>query len=101
MGKKKIGMYCYFIADILTKVFFKKCLMSGLLPNIYFKSKPRDLIGCHGNQKAEFGKNIKINSSEAIWGIKLKLFRNVHSISLYKSIAFHCCCICTLIAMAT
>ena len=33
-----------------------------------------NLIGCHGNQKAKFGKHIqKINSSEAIWGIKLKL----------------------------
>ena len=32
--------------------------MSGPLPNIYFLSKPHSLIGCHGNQKAEFAKNI-------------------------------------------
>ena len=30
----------------------------------------------------------KINSSEAIRAIKLKLLRNVHSISLYKNSAF-------------
>ena len=35
MGKMKIGIYCYFFADIFTKVFLK-CLMSGPLPNIYF-----------------------------------------------------------------
>ena len=50
-----------------------------------FLSKTLNLICCHGNQKVKFAKNIKkINSSEAIWGIKLKLCRNVHSISLYK-----------------
>ena len=43
----------------------------------------------------------QINSSEAIWGIKLKLFRNVHSTSLYKTIVFFCCCLSTLVAMAT
>ena len=43
----------------------------------------------HGNQKAKFVKNIKkINSSEAIWVIKLKLCRNVHSISLYRIFFF-------------
>ena len=36
MGKVKIGIYCYFIADILTKVF-QKCLLNGPLPN-YFGS---------------------------------------------------------------
>ena len=38
MGKKKkIGIYCYFIADIFTKGF-QKYLLSGPLPNIYFLS---------------------------------------------------------------
>ena len=69
MGKIKIGIYCYFMADILMKVFLK-ILMSGPL----FLSKPLNLIGCHGNQKSEFAKKYsKINSSEAIWGRKLKL----------------------------
>ena len=47
-----------FHANILMKIF-QKCLLSGPLPNIYLLSKPVNLIGCHGNQKAEFAKNIK------------------------------------------
>ena len=35
---------------------FIKCLLSGTLPSIYFLSKPLNLIGCHGNQKALFAK---------------------------------------------
>ena len=35
MGKVKIGIYCFFIADILTKVF-QKFLFTGPLPNILF-----------------------------------------------------------------
>ena len=61
MGKKKIGIYCYFIADILMKVI-QKCLLSDPLPNnqiIYFLSKTLSLIGCHGNQKAKFANIFK------------------------------------------
>ena len=97
MGKVKIGIFCYFIADILTKVLY---LLSGPPPNVFFVSKPLNFISCHGNQKAKFLKK-KINSSEAIWGIKLKLCRNVHSMSLYKSVGIFCHCISTLVAMAT
>ena len=46
---------------------FYKCLMSGPLPNIYFLSKPLNSIGCHGNQKAEFAKNIQ-NSTQKLYG---------------------------------
>ena len=47
-------------------------------------------------------KNIKkINSSEAIRGIKLKVCRIVYNISLYKNIVFYCRCLSTLVAMAT
>ena len=49
-------------------------------------SKPLYLIDCHGNQKAEFAKNIQKSTPQNLyWGIKLKLCRNVHSISLYKN----------------
>ena len=58
MGKMKIGIYCYFIADILMTKVFETCLLSGTLPNIYFLSKPLNLIGFHDNQKAQFAKNI-------------------------------------------
>ena len=33
--------------------------MGSPLLNVYFLSKPLNLIGSHGNQKAEFTKNIK------------------------------------------
>ena len=37
-----------------------------------------NLIGCHGNIKGNFSRKYsKINSSEAVWGIKLKLCRIV------------------------
>ena len=46
-----------------------------------------NLIGCHGNQKAKF-EGEKIISSEAIRGMKLKLFINVLNINLYKKCVF-------------
>ena len=61
-----------------------------------------DLIGCHGNINGKFSKKYsKINSSEAIWGIKQKLSRIVSNNNLYKIIVFDCCCSSTLVAMAT
>ena len=74
-------------------------------------------------------KYLKINSSEAVWGMQLNLCRivsnnilykqivfycrcwstsqvlyggwswHIHSISFYKNIVFYCCCICTLVAV--
>ena len=62
MGKVKIGIYCYLSADILTHIF-RKYLLSDPPPNLYFVSKPVNLISCHGNQKAKFLKKKKrINS---------------------------------------
>ena len=59
-------------------------------------------LGCHGNRNTKFAKKYsKIFSSEAIRGMKLKLCRNVHSISLYKKYVFNCRCSCAFIAMAT
>ena len=42
MGKTKIGIYCYFIADILTKLLQNSSL-SGPLPNLSFLLKPLNL----------------------------------------------------------
>ena len=39
MGKVKIVIYCYRIADILTNIV-QKCLLTGPLPKINFLSKP-------------------------------------------------------------
>ena len=53
MGKVKIGIYSYLIADILTNVF-RKYLLSDPPPNVYFVSKTLNLISCHGIQNANF-----------------------------------------------
>ena len=82
MEKVEIGIYCYLTADILTKVL-QKCSLSS--PLLKILSKTLNLIGCHGNRKAKFAKKYsKIISSEAIRGMKLKLCRNDHNVSLYK-----------------
>ena len=44
---------------------------------------------------------LKIFSSEAIRGMKLKLCINVHDISLYINFIFYCRCPCAFVAMAT
>ena len=44
-------------------------------------------------------KKISHVCSEAIRGLKLKLCRNAHNISLYKSCVFYCHCSCVSIAM--
>ena len=42
----KGGLYCYLIADILTKVL-QRCSLSSLLPNIYWNTlKTQHLIKC-------------------------------------------------------
>ena len=47
------------------------------------------VIDCHGNRKAKFAKICsKIFSSEAMRGMKLKLCKNVHDISLYIKCVF-------------
>ena len=92
-------IYCYLIADILTKLL-QKCSLSGPQPNILFFFFPSlNLIGYHGNKKSKFAtKYSKIKSSEAVWGIKLKFSSIVSNIKLYKDIVFYCRCSCTLVA---
>ena len=69
MGKMKIGMFCYLVADILAK-YFQKFLLSSPLLKINCLSKPLNFIGCHGNRKAKFAKKYKIIiSGEAIRGV--------------------------------
>ena len=63
--------------------------MSSPLRVIWILSKSLNLIGCHGNIKGKFSKKYsKIDSSEAVWGIKLKLCRIVSNNSLYKNTVF-------------
>ena len=104
MGKVEIGIYCCLTADMLIKVL-QKCSLSSLLPNIWILSKPLNLIGCHGNRNIKFAKKYsKIISSEAIRGMKLKLYRNVTEMFIILAsikICFYYCCLCALVAMAT
>ena len=84
----EIGIYCYLTTDILTKVL-QKCSLSSPLPDIRILSKLLNLNCCRGNRNTKFSnKYSKIISSKAIKGMKLKLCKNVHNISLYKSFLF-------------
>ena len=98
MGKVEIGIYFCLTEDILTKVLLK-CSLSSSLPTICILSKPLILISCHDNQKAELKKIYTKNFfSEAIREMKLKLYRNVHDIGLYRKYVFYCHCLCALLA---
>ena len=57
MGKVKTGIYGYLIVKILTKEMFVDW---SCTKHILF-TKPLKLIGCQGNQKAKFLKNILKN----------------------------------------
>ena len=60
MGKMDIGIYCYFIADILTKVFFLEKYVEWFFYQTYtFCSNLSDLIDCHGKQMSQFEKKKK------------------------------------------
>ena len=50
MGKMKIGIYCYIIADILTNFFLEMFVEWSFTKHIFFPN------GCHGNQKAQLWK---------------------------------------------
>ena len=92
MGKIIIGIYCYFIANILMKVFLEMFVEWPSTKHILFSPNLSILLVVMATKRLnlqKINKTIKtINTSEAI---KLKLFRNVHCISFYKSIVFHCC----------
>ena len=57
MGKGEIGIYFCVTADVLKK-FLQKRFWSSPLPTIQILSKSLILIGCHGNRKAKFLKEI-------------------------------------------
>ena len=66
IGTLEIGVYCCSIADILTK-HFRNVYWVVLYQTYTFCP---NLIGCHGNQKTNFAKNIKKKKK------KKKLFRS-------------------------
>ena len=82
-----VGLYFYLTADILTKVF-QKCSLSSPLPNIWICPNCWIWLVAMATKRIISRKDIKIISSEAIRGMKLKLCRSVHNISLYKLFSF-------------
>ena len=83
LGGMKIGIYCYFIVDILTK-FYRNVLWVVLYKTYLFCCNL--LIWLATKRQNLRKKYSKINSTEAVWGIKLKLCRIVSNNSLYKTI---------------
>ena len=92
MAKMKIGIYCYLIADILTKVL-QKCSWS--CPNRWF------WLVAMATEMLNFRKKYSKIFSEVIRGMKPKLYINVCVIILYINCVFYCCCACGFVAMAT
>ena len=75
--------HCRYL-DFFTEIFLEKS--STIHMNL---SISLNLIGCNGKNMGKFSKKYsKINSSEAVWGIKRKLCRIVSNNSLYKNIVF-------------
>ena len=94
MGKVETGIYCCFAADIFDKSFTKMFLEYSL-PNMYmifFQTAEFDWFPgfvAMATTNVKFAKKYsKIIFLEAIRGMKLKLYRNVHNICLYKKIFF-------------
>ena len=81
----KIGIHCYLTADILTKVL-QKCVFSGPIQNIPFCCYHLISLVTMATKRQTLQK--KINSSEAVWGIKLKPCRIVSNNSLCKKESF-------------
>ena len=63
MGKVKVDLYFYLIADILTNVL-QKCSLSSFLPNIWMFSNPLNLIVCHATKTLTLWKIIKTSSPQ-------------------------------------
>ena len=92
--------------SVLLKIFWQKFYRNVSVLVLYhryeFCLKWLIMIGCHGNRKAKFSKKKSKNFfSAAIRGMKLKLCKNSHNISLYINYIFYCRCPCAFVAMAT
>ena len=73
MGKMKIGIYCNFIADILTKVFTMFVEWSAIKHILFAQTSLFDWLSWQPKGSICEIYLKQINSSEAIWGMKLKL----------------------------
>ena len=72
----KIGIYCYLIADILTKLL-QKCSLIGPLPNISFLSNLLiDLLTWPTEMQNLLKKYLKTMSKEAVLEDKAETLQN-------------------------
>ena len=100
MGKVEIGIY----ADVFV---LQKCSLSSPLLNMYMNFFQTAEFNWFPGLVAMATKTLSLHthtqiiSSEAIMGMKLKLYRNVHNIRLYKKNVFYCRRSCAFVAMAT
>ena len=103
MGKVKFGIYCYLIADILTKLF-QKYLLSCPLTNRSFLSKQLKFIGCYCNQKAKSLKKYLNQLLRSYMGDVFETFAEMFIAWTATKLLFFCLlfcyCISTLVAMA-
>ena len=73
MEKVEIGKIFCLTGDIWI-LFSKKCLLSSLVCLVRVLSKSLNFSSCHGNIfSVNFQKNIKVSSSLAINGLRVKL----------------------------
>ena len=102
MGKVKIEIYCYLIADILTK-FYRNIPGVVLYKPYEFCPNRWFWLVAMATEVLNFRKKkySEIFFSEVIRRMKLKLCINVFVIILYINCVFYCCCACGFVAMAT
>ena len=101
MGKVKIKIYCYLIADIFAKVL-QKCSWSSPLQTIWILSKSLILIGCHGNRNVKISK--KIFKNPLLRSHKGDEAETMHNCLCYyplHNLYFYCCCAYGFVAMAS
>ena len=100
MGKVKIEIHCYLIADSLPKFYRNICWVVlrkayHVSPNlsIWLVAMATERLNLRNNIKNQLLRNCKWDKAE--------LGRLVHNIGLYKIIAFYFRCLSTLVDMAT
>ena len=103
MGKVKIEIYCYLIADIWQK-FCRHVCWVVLHQAYHFRPNLSIWLVAMATEMLNLRKNNNKSTSQKLWGGgggKLKLCRIVYNINLCKKSVFYCHCLNTLVAMAT
>ena len=90
--KVENGIYNQEIADICDKTFIEMFLENSCINHIFLAHCSFVLVAMGAvMQKVEKKNTLKNNSSDTICSMKLRLYRNIHHISLYNVL---CVCVC-------